>query len=214
MGGPRHRHLARGNPEFLTKEYLTKENKDPDLFSDQPRGSPERTEWDQVSPVFRGETAVEHDEVVAAAVCTCWARAARIAPHRQSASRTRGRRAIPAARASTLAARHLMRIFGGDRMQNLMLRLGMEEERTIEFAPHQQAHRRGSGSRPKAQHFASRKHLLEYDDVMNKQRQAVYGMRRQLLEGTTKPSASKRFIQGSWPLQRCPLPRESHTTAY
>ena len=34
-----------------------------------------------------------------------------------------------------------------------------------------------------AQHFASRKHLLEYDDVMNKQRQAVFGMRRQLLEG-------------------------------
>ena len=34
-----------------------------------------------------------------------------------------------------------------------------------------------------AQHFESRKHLLEYDDVMNKQREAVYGLRRQLLEG-------------------------------
>ena len=34
-----------------------------------------------------------------------------------------------------------------------------------------------------AQNFESRKHLLEYDDVMNKQRQAVYGLRRQLLEG-------------------------------
>ena len=34
-----------------------------------------------------------------------------------------------------------------------------------------------------AQHFESRKHLLEYDDVMNKQREAVYGLRRRLLEG-------------------------------
>ncbi len=76
----------------------------------------------------------------------------------------------------------LLRIFGGERMQNLMLRLGMEEDVPIE-----------SGSITKriaaaqaaveAQHFASRKHVLEYDDVMNKQRQAVYSMRRQLLEG-------------------------------
>ena len=71
----------------------------------------------------------------------------------------------------------LMRIFGGERMQNLMLRLGMEEDVPIEIklitkriAAAQKA--------VEAQNFASRKHLLEYDDVMNKQRQAVYGMRR------------------------------------
>ncbi len=76
----------------------------------------------------------------------------------------------------------LLRIFGGERMQNLMLRLGMEEDVPIEsslittrIAAAQKA--------VEAQHFASRKHVLEYDDVMNKQRQAVYGMRRQLLEG-------------------------------
>ncbi len=76
----------------------------------------------------------------------------------------------------------LMRIFGGQRMQNLMLRLGMEEDVPIEskmitkrIAAAQKA--------VEAQNFASRKHILEYDDVMNKQRQAVYGMRRALLEG-------------------------------
>jgi preprotein translocase subunit SecA len=41
----------------------------------------------------------------------------------------------------------------------------------------------GAQKAVEAQNFESRKHLLEYDDVMNKQREAVYGLRRQLLEG-------------------------------
>src|ERR1700678_1216030 len=57
--------LLGGNPEFLTKEYLKKENKDPDLYQTSPAGSPERTEWDRVFTRFREETATEHDEVVA-----------------------------------------------------------------------------------------------------------------------------------------------------
>ncbi len=103
----------------------------------------------------------------------------------------------------------LMRIFGGERMQNLMLRLGMEEDVPIEsglitkrIAAAQEA--------VEAQHFASRKHLLEYDDVMNKQRQAVYGMRRQLLEGTDQTERIKEIIQGIVAsFSRCPLSRES-----
>ena len=51
-----------------------------------------------------------------------------------------------------------------------------------------------------AQNFASRKHLLEYDDVMNKQRQAVYGMRRQLLEGTDQKERDHGdHRRASWP---------------
>ncbi len=61
-----------------------------------------------------------------------------------------------------------------------------------------------------AQHFASRKHLLEYDDVMNKQRQAVYGMRRALLEGTDQTERIKEIIEGivaSFIDVRCPEKR-------
>jgi preprotein translocase subunit SecA len=47
-----------------------------------------------------------------------------------------------------------------------------------------------------AQHFASRKHVLEYDDVMNKQRQAVYGMRRQLLEGSNQKEGVLEIVSG------------------
>ena len=89
----------------------------------------------------------------------------------------------------------LMRIFGGQRMQNLMLRLGMEEDVPIEsklitkrIAAAQKA--------VEAQNFASRKHILEYDDVMNKQRQAVYGMRRALLEGQDQKERVIEIIDG------------------
>jgi preprotein translocase subunit SecA len=66
-----------------------------------------------------------------------------------------------------------------------------------------------------AQHFASRKHLLEYDDVMNKQRQAVYGMRRQLLEGNDQTERIKEIIQGivaSFSDVRCP--EKTHASEY
>jgi preprotein translocase subunit SecA len=76
-----------------------------------------------------------------------------------------------------------------------MLRLGMEEDVPIEsrlitkrIAAAQKA--------VEAQHFASRKHVLEYDDVMNKQRQAVYSMRRQLLEGENQKQRIQDIIRG------------------
>src|SRR5262249_57508266 len=46
------------------------------------------------------------------------------------------------------------------------------------------------------QNFESRKHVLEYDDVMNKQRQAVYGMRRQLLEGADQKERVLEMVEG------------------
>jgi preprotein translocase subunit SecA len=76
----------------------------------------------------------------------------------------------------------LMRIFAKEWVSNLLQRLGMEEGVPIES--------RMISSRIEAaqkavegQNFEARKHLLEYDDVMNKQRTAVYGLRQQLLEG-------------------------------
>ena len=82
----------------------------------------------------------------------------------------------------------LMRIFAKEWVSNLLQRLGMEEGVPIESQ-----HDHAAASRPrrrpwKRQNFESRKHLLEYDDVMNKQREAVYGLRRQLLEGSTRRS--------------------------
>jgi preprotein translocase subunit SecA len=89
----------------------------------------------------------------------------------------------------------LLRIFGGERMQNLMLRLGMEEDVPIEsrliskrIAAAQKA--------VEVQNFEARKHLIEYDDVMNKQRKAVYGRRRALLEGLDQKEHVMEMVRG------------------
>ncbi len=208
--------LLGGNPEFLTKEYLKKQNKDPDLYQTSPAGSPERTEWDQVLARFKDETATEHDEVVAAGGLHVLGTERHESRRIDNQLRGRaGRQGDPGSSRFYLSLQDdLMRIFGGERMQNLMLRLGMEEDVPIEsrlitkrIASAQEA--------VEAQHFASRKHLLEYDDVMNKQRQAVYGMRRQLLEGTDQTERVKEIIQGivaSFSDVRCP--EKAHASTY
>src|SRR4030095_9550419 len=75
-----------------------------------------------------------------------------------------------------------MRIFGSDRISGLMQRLGMEEGVPIEHGMVSRAIERAQ-KQVEAQNFSVRKHLLEYDDVMNKQRESVYTLRREILEG-------------------------------
>jgi preprotein translocase subunit SecA len=76
----------------------------------------------------------------------------------------------------------LMRIFAGERVQMLMDRLGMEEDVPIE---HPWVTRAVENAQKKVEerNFDIRKHLLEYDDVMNQQRKSIYALRRQVLEG-------------------------------
>ena len=76
----------------------------------------------------------------------------------------------------------LMRIFGADRMQGIMNRLGMEEGVPIEHGLVSRAIENAQ-KKVEAHNFDIRKHLLEYDDVMNKQREVVYGQRRDALAG-------------------------------
>jgi preprotein translocase subunit SecA len=78
-----------------------------------------------------------------------------------------------------------MRIFGSDRISGLMQRLGMEEGVPIEHGMVTRAIERAQ-RQVEAQNFSVRKHLLEYDDVMNKQRENIYSLRRELLEGTIR----------------------------
>src|SRR5437762_4429593 len=76
----------------------------------------------------------------------------------------------------------LMRIFGSDRISGLMQRLGMEEGVPIEAGMVSRAIERAQ-KQVEGRNFEARKHLLEYDDVMNKQRENVYALRRQILDG-------------------------------
>jgi preprotein translocase subunit SecA len=75
-----------------------------------------------------------------------------------------------------------MRIFGGERIKALMFRLGMTEGVPIESKMISGRIEKAQQS-VEAQNFDARKHLLEYDDVMNKQRETIYAIRRSALEG-------------------------------
>ena len=140
--------------------------------------------WDKAFAQFAAAAEKEHDEVIAAGglhiVGTERHESRRI--DNQLRGRA-GRQGDPGASRFYLSLEDdLMRIFAKEWVSNLLQRLGMEEGVPIES--------RMISSRIEAaqkavegQNFEARKHLLEYDDVMNKQRTAVYGLRRQLLEG-------------------------------
>jgi len=76
----------------------------------------------------------------------------------------------------------LLRIFGGERVKALMYRLGMTEGVPIESRLISKRIENAQKA-VEAQNFEARKHLLEYDDVMNKQRETIYSLRRTFLEG-------------------------------
>ncbi len=77
---------------------------------------------------------------------------------------------------------NLMRIFSGERVQKFMSMLNIPEDEPIE-APMVNRAIEGAQRKVEGHNFDIRKHLLEYDDVMNKQRTAIYTLRREVLEG-------------------------------
>jgi preprotein translocase subunit SecA len=92
-------------------------------------------------------------------------------------------------------------------MQNLMLKLGMEEDVPIESGLITKRIL-AAQTAVEAQHFEARKHVLEYDDVMNKQREAIYTMRRKLMEGRDQKEYILNLagdIAGSLVEKHCPL---------
>ncbi len=143
-----------------------------------------RADWDRIYSHFKNLTDEEHKEVVNLGglhiVGTERHEARRI--DNQLRGRA-GRQGDPGSSRFFLSLEDdLMRIFGSDRISGLMQRLGMEEGVPIEHGMVTRAIERAQ-KQVEAQNFAVRKHLLEYDDVMNKQRESVYTLRREILEG-------------------------------
>jgi len=200
--------LLGGNPDYMSKEHFRKAGKNPDLVP--------KPEWDEAYFNFKKQTDREHDEVVALGGLHILGTERHEARRIDNQLRGRaGRQGDPGSSRFFLSLQDdLLRIFGGDRMQNLMLKLGMEEDVPIES---RLITRRIEAAQKavEVQNFDARKHLLEYDDVMNKQREAVYGLRRRLLEGMDQ----KEYIQdltgdlvGSFVDTRCPV--KSHPDTY
>ncbi len=88
----------------------------------------------------------------------------------------------------------LLRIFGSERISKIMDRLGMEEGEPIEHKLVTRAIATAQ-KRVETHNFEIRKHLLEYDDVMNKQREVVYGMRREILAGESQEETVREWFE-------------------
>jgi preprotein translocase subunit SecA len=140
--------------------------------------------YERIFNHFKQQCDAEHDEVIALGGLHIVATERHEARRIDNQLRGRaGRQGDPGASRFYLALEDdLMRIFGSDRISGLMQRLGMEEGVPIEHGMVTKAIERAQ-KQVEAQNFSVRKHLLEYDDVMNKQRENIYALRRQILEG-------------------------------
>jgi preprotein translocase subunit SecA len=196
--------LLGGNPEFMAKQECVKKGVAQPVRAaqgkiEQQADDPNRTTWyyagnefavptDQWNEVFeryKADTDREHREVIAAGGLHIFGTERHEARRIDNQLRGRaGRQGDPGSSRFFLSLEDdLMRIFmQKEWISNLLKRLGMEEGVPIES---KMISRRVEAAQKavEGQNFEARKHLLEYDDVMNKQREAVYGLRRRLLEG-------------------------------
>jgi preprotein translocase subunit SecA len=151
-----------------------------------------RRDYERMFAEFKGQTEAEHAEVVAVGGLHIIGTERHEARRIDNQLRGRaGRQGDPGSSRFYLSLEDdLMRIFGSDRIAGLMQKLGMEEGVPIEHGMVSKAIQRAQ-RQVEAQNFAVRKHLLEYDDVMNKQRESVYTLRREVLEGRVHLTADE-----------------------
>ena len=167
--------LLGGNPDFMAREFLKKEEVDPDEASEQ--------EWSQAFERAKRIVEAEHEEVVGIGGLHILGTERHESRRIDNQLRGRaGRQGDPGSSRFFLSLEDdLMRIFAGDKVKALMQRLGMEKGVAIESKMVSKRIESAQKS-VEGRNFESRKHLLEYDDVMNKQRETIYGLRRQLME--------------------------------
>jgi len=148
-----------------------------DIFYQVPRKA-----WEPRLARFQEQTKIDHGTVVAAGGLHILATERHEARRIDNQLRGRaGRQGDPGSSRFYLSLEDdLMRIFGSEKISGLMQRLGMEDGVPIEHKMVTKAIERAQ-RQVEAQHFSVRKHLLEYDDVMNKQRESVYSLRCELL---------------------------------
>ena len=168
--------LLGGNPEFVAKNVAKQkiDPQDPNYL----------TEYKKVLDHYKSLAAVEHNQVVELGGLHVLGTERHEARRIDNQLRGRcGRQGDPGSSRFYVSLKDdLMRLFGSDRIIGLMEKLGLEEGQVIE-------HPWVSGSieiaqrRVEQHNFEIRKQLLEYDNVMNKQREIIYGQRRQILEG-------------------------------
>jgi len=170
--------LLGGNPEFMAKSVAKQK-----LNADDPNY---QGEYRNLFEKYRQETSDEHNKVVAVrglhVLGTERHESRRIDNQLRGRS---GRQGDPgSSRFYISLGDDLMRLFGSDKLIGLMEKLGLEEGQVIEH-PWVSKSIEIAQRRVEQHNFEIRKQLLEYDNVMNKQREVIYGQRKSILEGVS-----------------------------
>jgi len=194
--------LLGGNADFMTRQELVKKGRARAISAAEGAINPSaphgflrfyctgqefevsEADWTEINSVHASAAQAEHAKVIDAGGLFILGTERHESRRIDNQLRGRaGRQGDPGASRFYLSLEDdLMRIFAKQWVSTLLERLGMEEGVPIES---KMISKRIEGAQKavEGQNFESRKHLLEYDDVMNKQREAVYGLRRGLLEG-------------------------------
>jgi len=180
--------LLGGNPDFLAREQLRKSGLDPLKATQE--------EWEKALADAKKTTEEGHRKVVDMGGLHILGTERHEARRIDNQLRGRaGRQGDPGSSRFYLCLEDdLMRIFGSERISGLMARIGMGEGVPIEHRMVSRAIERAQ-RQVEGQNFTIRKHLLEYDDVMNKQRETIYKMRKEILEGKDMKSFVQELIE-------------------
>ncbi len=177
-----------GNPEFLAKEILKEQGKTPEEATEE--------EYKEALKKAQEITSKEKEEVKKLGgllvIGTERHESRRIDNQLRGRS---GRQGDPGDSIFFLSLEDdLLRLFGGDRVKAIMERLKLPENEPIESGLVSKVIE-NSQKKVEGQNFQARKRLLEFDDVMNRQRQAIYSLRREILEGANIKDELQLWLQ-------------------
>ena len=181
-----------GNPEFEARKQMRKDGYTPEQISfatgfeksDDPELLEAREKFHALHEQIKAERAPEQEKVrELGGLCI-------IGTERHESRRIdnqlrgrSGRQGDPGTTQFFIALEDdLMRLFGGDRMQNVLARVGMDEDEPLEAGMLSRSIE-GAQKKVEGKNFSIRKYVLQYDNVMNKQREIIYDQRRMVLDG-------------------------------
>ena len=194
-----------GNPEFMARKQMVSQGVDHDILekaighihTDDEDILRTRADFVRLNESYKAETDKEHDEVVALGglrvIGTERHESRRIDNQLRGRS---GRQGDPGSSKFYVSVEDdLMRLFGGERIESIMGSMGMDDSIPLEFGILSKQIENAQ-KRVEARHFQSRKHVLQYDDVMNRQREIIYDQRRRVLEGENLKGQIQSMLDG------------------
>lgn len=195
-----------GNAEFMAKQELRKQGYPEELINESTSFNDTADEnilnaravFKKLNEEFKKQTAAEKEKVIKAGglhiIGTERHESRRIDNQLRGRS---GRQGDPGSSRFYISLEDdLMRLFGSERLMTIVNTLGLEDDQPIEHRMLSNAIENAQ-RRVEGKNFDIRKHVLQYDDVMNKQREVIYGQRRKVLDGENLKGSFTKMLEGT-----------------